>query len=522
MNRFRINISFFNFNILVAALIAALNYNFFLFIYDKTSDLFISCLAWFSFFCLVAASFFILFIPFLTKFLSILFVSISCVASYFIYNYGIAIDVDMIANILATDTNEAMDFIDKELVLYVVFLGILPCLFIISADIRYGNFKASVKTRITSVVFLLGVAAITFCFKFSELKTFFRTNQSVRTLNLPFYTVYATIKYVKVSLSKGEFKQVGLDAKLKDDNKELMIFIIGESARSANFSLGGYGKNDTNFYTKNEPNLIFFPNVTSCGTGTLHSVGCMFSVNTAKTYTKNENSENTLDVLKRVGVDIAWISGNGAHGKCQGVCNRIDRTRQYYLDGYDENLLGILKNELNYVTRSDVRNAAKLGFKKKRLIVLHLHGSHYRYFERYPQEFKRFLPACEDMNFKNCDYDSLVNSYDNSLLYTDYLISEIIKLIKNQDGRVGLIYVSDHGESLGEDGIFTHGAVYSTAPRFQIHIPMIIYANRESDVEILRGKQDDNLSHDNVSSSIFGFFGIETVEYNERLDLFKN
>ena len=126
------------------------------------------------------------------------------------------------------------------------------------------------------------------------------------------------------------------------------------------------------------------------------------------------------------------------------------------------------------------------------------------------------------MNFKNCDYDSLVNSYDNSLLYTDYLISEIIKLIKNQDGRVGLIYVSDHGESLGEDGIFTHGAVYSTAPGFQIHIPMIIYANRESDVEILRGKQDDNLSHDNVSSSIFGFFGIETVEYNERLDLFKN
>src|SRR5690606_5835407 len=111
-------------------------------------------------------------------------------------------------------------------------------------------------------------------------------------------------------------------------------------------------------------------------------------------------------------------------------------------------------------------------------IVLHMTGSHGpSYYRRYPAEFAKFKPECRTSEFSDCTTDEIVNAYDNSILYTDHILSEIINVLKGSDDRFApaMIYMSDHGESLGEDGLYLHAAPYFIAPDVQTHIPFIAW-----------------------------------------------
>ena len=476
----KLRISWFKFTLLNAVFIAALNFGLFNFIYSRLSfeahPLTAASLP-VIYFSLLCALFSLVFLPYLAKPVSIAAIAITCASSYFMQSYGIIIDSEMIRNVAQTDAGEVLSFLNPKLICYMLFLGVLPCLLVAFTRIEYGGVKRHLKV--------------------------------IRAYNLPFYPIYAAQKYIKIEFFKPEFKQIGTDATMRPSReRRLMVLIVGETARAKNYSLGGYAKNDTNFYTKNEPNLVYFGDARSCGTATAVSLPCLFSKSTRKEYSSKEFSENALDILKRVGVKVVWLGNNS--GKCKGVCDRLDAGDVEYFDaGYDTNMLLSLKKRLENLAQNEI-------------IVLHLQGSHGpAYYARYPSEFRKFTPTCDTSELSSCDSDSIVNTYDNTLLFTDFFVGEVIKAVKDVGGDKSAVwYFSDHGESLGENGIYLHGMPYAIAPETQKHIPMMAYASDEATLARLRAQKDEAVSHDNVFSSLLGFFGVETKEYDKKLDMF--
>ncbi|EJK7650860.1 phosphoethanolamine--lipid A transferase, partial [Campylobacter coli] len=450
----------------------------------------------------------LIFVKYLTKILSIFFILSSCTSLYFITFYGVLIDSDMIQNVMQTDIKEVKDLLSWRLVLLAIVV-LLFCVFILRIRIEnnteQGFFK-KIRVRVLSALLGCSIFLIAFVPLSKTFIPFFRTYNEIRMYNVPFYPIYAVYRYcVRFVKVKPEFKTIANDAYRENNHtKKLLVLVVGETARAANYSLGGYAKNDTNFYTKKD-NVVFFDNFSSCGTATAVSLPCMFSLSKRQNYSSSEYQENVMDILQKTGVKASWIDNNS--GGCKGVCDRLSDKQQLSSD-WDENLLPFLKERLDSL---DTQN----------IIVLHLQGSHGpAYYKRYPSEFKKFIPTCDTNELSKCDSEALINTYDNTLLYTDYLLSEIIKLLKEKkDYESSLIYLSDHGESLGENGIYLHGMPYTIAPSYQTHIPVIFWSSDENLMTTAQNHKSLNLSQDNLFSTLLGYFDVKTSVYEPEYDL---
>lgn len=176
-----------------------------------------------------------------------------------------------------------------------------------------------------------------------------------------------------------------------------------------------------------------------------------------------------IDVAKTAGYDIIWKDNDDW---CKKVCNRIGKIdakkgnkQPFCFDDYrhDDILLDGFEDRLKNIT-------------KETLIVLHTMGSHGpTYFKRYPDKFKKFTPACDTANLQDCTQEQIINTYNNTIVYTDYIIASLIETLKKHNElQSGMLYVSDHGESLGENNIYLHGLPYAIAPDFQKKVPMIL------------------------------------------------
>ncbi|EEU7893652.1 phosphoethanolamine--lipid A transferase, partial [Campylobacter coli] len=449
-----------------------------------------------------------IFVKYLTKILSIFFILSSCTSLYFITFYGVLIDSDMIQNVMQTDIKEVKDLLSWRLVLLAIVV-LLFCVFILRIRIEnnteQGFFK-KIRVRVLSALLGCSIFLIAFVPLSKTFIPFFRTYNEIRMYNVPFYPIYAVYRYcVRFVKVKPEFKTIANDAYRENNHtKKLLVLVVGETARAANYSLGGYAKNDTNFYTKKD-NVVFFDNFSSCGTATAVSLPCMFSLSKRQNYSSSEYQENVMDILQKTGVKASWIDNNS--GGCKGVCDRLSDKQQLSSD-WDENLLPFLKERLDSL---DTQN----------IIVLHLQGSHGpAYYKRYPSEFKKFIPTCDTNELSKCDSEALINTYDNTLLYTDYLLSEIIKLLKEQKSyESSLFYLSDHGESLGENGIYLHGMPYTIAPSYQTHIPVIFWSSDENLMTTAQNHKSLNLSQDNLFSTLLGYFDVKTSVYEPEYDL---
>ncbi|MDE5591639.1 MAG: sulfatase-like hydrolase/transferase, partial [Helicobacter sp.] len=312
----------------------------------------------------------------------------------------------------------------------------------------------------------------------------------------------------KEVLPSREFEIIADDAILDEpiSKKQLMVLVIGETARAANYSLQGYTLNNTNAYTSKE-SIVYFNSFYSCGTSTAVSVPCMFSDLKKNNFSYSTYyRENVLDILHKVGVNVVWLDNNT--GGCQGVCKNLEQVR-ILRESYDEVLLGEFLEALKTL-------------KQQNLIVLHLQGSHGpTYYQRYPSEFRRFTPTCETNELQKCTQEELVNTYDNTLLYTDFILHSLIKILQEeQEYEASLIYVSDHGESLGENGIYLHGIPYWMAPKEQTHVPFIFFSENDELMDIARSRKDSTLSHDIFFSTLLGYFGIKSRVYKKEDDLF--
>jgi len=447
---------------------------------------------------------------------------ISSFAAYFMDSYASIIDETMIDNILQTNMSEAVDLFSLKQVLYIAFLGLLPAFFIFKTSIpKLTLMQASIaKLKLLGILLMIVVSIL---WLFSDYYfSFFREHRSLRYYVNPVYYITSIGKYATKSFRHPTLplKRIAPEAKIPstDTHRELIIFVVGETARADHFSLNGYAKK-TNPLLEKE-NVVNFTNVTACGTSTAHSVPCMFSIYTHDNYEKNKakNTENVLDVLKKAGVNVLWIDNNSSS---KGVADRIPhidyRTSKNNPVCDDEcRDEGMLVNIQDYIDKHPTGDI---------FIVLHQMGNHGpAYFKRYPKDFEKFKPACKTNQFESCTTEEINNAYDNAILYTDYFLSKTIALLKENDSKfeAALFYASDHGESLGENGLYLHGLPFMMAPDAQKKVPLILWFSDSflaDDVNILKIKNHEEISHDNIFHTILGLMEIETNVYNKDLDI---
>lgn len=454
---------------------------------------------------LVANAFVLFLIFFLSrivgKILLVIFFLINSVAVYFVNTYSVIIDESMIGNVLNTNYAESSSFFSVKLILYILMLGVLPSIYIIKVKIINVSLKKFFTSISFAVLFLLGLA-------FANASNWLwidNNSKSLGGLAMPWsYAVNIPLFYIHKS--KQNQKEILIpNATIKDDEKSVVILVIGESARSENFSLYGYGKN-TNPLLSKISNVFHF-NATSDATYTTAGV---------KSILEHTNSDDLYEVLPnylyRNDVEVIWRTTNWGEPPIhiKNYENREALMSNCKGEGcnYDEVLLSGLKEQIL---------ASK---KNKILVVLHTSTSHGpTYSKKYPAQFETFKPVCNSVELGNCSRTELVNAYDNTIVYTDYILANVIGDLKQlKDYKSTMLFVSDHGESLGEKNLYMHGLPLSIAPKEQYEIPFIVWVSDNSSKQL---KPNKMLSQNHVFHSVLNFLNIESSIYDEKMNIFK-
>ena len=462
-----------------------------------------------------------------TKPVLCLFVIVSSVVSYFMNSYGILIDATMLENVLQTDPAEATELFNWRLVLWVVLLGVVPAILISKVPLLVVSWQREILVKLAStLVVVLGFGFIALAF-YQPYASLLRNHREVRLMLVPSNILLAVNSYAKQQAAASrQLEIVGADAKRISESTRIkprvMVIVVGETARAANFGLNGYSRQTTPQLAALEDTVINFSNVTSCGTATAVSVPCMFQEVGRSEY-REPYREGLLDIIQRAGMNVLWRDNNSG---CKGACDRVPSEDVSKLkivelcstgECHDEILLHNLQGYLDKLTNDTV-------------IVLHMKGSHGpAYYRRYPKAFEQFKPVCQESQLDRCSQETIVNAYDNTILYTDYVLAKTIKLLSEQDKLdTAMWYVSDHGESLGERGLYLHGIPYAIAPNEQTHVPMVLWMSQGVEKSVglnrscLRLQANKAVSHDNLFHSVLGFMGVETHTYRAERDIFRS
>ncbi|AEE25450.1 sulfatase (plasmid) [Glaciecola sp. 4H-3-7+YE-5] len=454
----------------------------------------------------------------LTKPLLILLVLLSSVIFYSTVTYGIVFDYGMIQNTVETDTAEALSYFNFSAIMFFLFFGLVPSLLIVKVKLTYSSFVGELLARIKLLSGSVGVVFLIAIVFYSNYASVGRNNRDLVGYLTPYALIDSTVKYLQKNYFFPPLKFTLLDTNPimfnQNPTKHVTVLVLGETARSQSFSLNGYHK-PTNQFTE-KLGVASFKNVSSCGTATAVSVPCMFSRLDKENYDKRlaNAQQNVVDIIQLAGADVLWISNN--NGSCKGVCNRIKsiqiptKKSDPLCDGeycFDEVLLRPLKQKLATLTYEDT------------LIVLHMIGSHGpTYYKRYPDKNRIFIPDCQRSDIQNCSEEELTNTYDNTIAYTDFVLAKVIgelnTLSKFKNVETSMIYISDHGESLGESGIFLHGLPYAFAPREQTHVPLIYWADpshQSNRVDCANKFRNKKISHDNIFDFLLGEMSVDST-----------
>ena len=464
--------------------------------------------------------------------LLILIVFCSALASYFMDSYGVVIDASMMQNVLETDTAEATELLSFSFALHALLWGVLPAWILYRIDIRHASFLRQAMINIFSILMSILAIGLIAAFFYQDYASTFRNHREFRSLMNPTNYIQAINKTVRNHFQQRESEKVivpisqhvslGAIASHKK-HRTITIFVAGETARTQEFHVNGYARQTTPYLEKQD--IISFTDVSSCGTATATSLPCMFSKFSRENYDndKGHGYESVLDVLAASGIDVLWRDNNSG---CKGVCDRVQKENVAHLtlpelcndkECFDEVLLHKLDD---FASSTD----------KDLFIVLHQKGSHGpAYYQRVPKDFEEFMPMCMTSELQDCSQQEITNAYDNTILYTDFFVNKVIEFLKAQpdETNTAMLYVSDHGESLGEKNMYLHGAPYFMAPDEQTHVPMIMwmsdsFANDyKIDKTCVANKAKTSLSHDNLFHSILGMLNVISPDnYQQDLDMF--
>jgi lipid A ethanolaminephosphotransferase len=456
---------------------------------------------------------------------------VCALASHYMWQYGIVVDTPMLINVLQTDSHEAGDQLSVMLGVQVLLLAVLPSWWLWRQPMKPLLWLHQIWHNL--VVCVGGVAGmlVVLMVIYQDFSSLMRNQLMLRYQINPLNSLYAVLDLTVIPSEQvsGPLQTVAEDAHLArpapTHKPPLLVLVLGETARSQNFSLNGYTR-ETNPELAKLP-VVSFTHVSSCGTSTAESLPCMFSDLGRQGYSRSQaNRENLLDVLQRAGLAVLWIDNQSG---CKDQCARIPslRTSQLKLpehcstgECHDSVMLSVIDAEI-----------AKLPAERRArgtVVVLHQMGSHGpAYYKRTPAAFKHFQPECAQNSLSQCSQQELVNAYDNTLRYTDHFLASTIAWLKQQTHATGaMLYVSDHGESLGENNLYLHGLPYAVAPQTQTRVPLITWLSPEFEgwrgvsTACLRQGRDRALSHDHLFHSTLGLMGVGTQAYDRELDLF--
>lgn len=420
-------------------------------------------------------------LPWLMRPMLALLFPLSAAASYFMVHYGVVFDAEMVRNVVQTDINEARDLLSADLVLQILLMGGLPALIFLLIPVRWRSAGGEIKRLLIVAAVcttVLGVMAIA---GFQQAASLARNHHDLRRMLIPLNYLHATARFVKQRLKQPDHLLAwGRDAHQTDrvhkqNHARLTVIVVGETVRADHLSINGYARATTPQLEK-LPDLLNWTNVWSCGTETAISVPCMFSGMRRQQFDPElaQQRENLLDIIQRAGVRVKWDDNQSG---CKGVCNRVPhrimREARAYPGCDDEGCPDeILLQSLQQTLRD-----AQADPSTEYLLVLHTMGSHGpAYFKRYASHDEVFKPACHTAALNQCTSAQIQNAYDNSIRATDALLARMITQLQQAPALDGaFIYLSDHGESLGEYGLWLHGTPWSLAPDAQKHVPMVMW-----------------------------------------------
>lgn len=420
------------------------------------------------------------------------------IALYFINTYEVLITDKMMGNVFNTRYSEASAFFSYVAFVYIILLGILPCIYIFRCRIKYDSFKRFGK----NVGMALLVAIVGALINMSNFTWVDRHAPQVGSMLMPWSYIVNTIRYNN-HVKKANRKEIKLpDARITTPGKDVCVFIIGESARRANFSLYGYHR-ETNPLLKQDSVAALIAK--SAATYTTEGVRALLSHEPG-----NKLYEILPNYLHRTGVDVVWRTNNWGEPPVH--------IEKYYKVADIKKRYPNINEELDEFLLEGLVEDIKENTKDKQLIVLHTNTSHGpSYFKKYPPQFEVFKPVCTTVEMAQSNYEELVNAYDNTILYTDYLIHSVIEKLRSIEGvRSCVMYVSDHGESLGENNLYMHGVPMMMAPAEQIEIPFIVWSSDPA----LKTKELEEVGQYHVFHSVMHFLGIESRIFNEDYNIF--
>nr|WP_314107529.1 phosphoethanolamine--lipid A transferase [Acinetobacter lwoffii] len=453
-------------------------------------------------------------------------------SAYFVNSLGVVITPDQIHNMLQTDAREVRDLWSMRLVIWTLVFVVFPLFIIWMLKIQPASLGHQlVHKSLSSVVSLGLILGLLFCF-YVDYAAIFREHRDLKGMLSPQNSIASTLSYYKKKAPKANLPLVafGEDAHLlqqaqMQDHPKLMVLVVGETARAESFALNGYARNTNPELSKLA--VINFNQVSSCGTATAVSVPCMFSGMSRETYDEQlaSHREGLLDIVQRAGYQVTWIDNNSG---CKGACDRVQKyqipaqLKQKWCDAggecFDEILVDSLKDYLAHLDKNNPQ---------PQLIVLHQMGSHGpAYFKRSKAPYQPFQPTCNSNAIQGCSTEELKNSYDNSIVYTDHVLAQIIETLKQQTQyQTGFWYLSDHGESTGEHGLYLHGAPYSMAPTQQTHVPMLMWFSdawkqqNTHQVSCLKGQTEQARSQDHLFPSLLSLLDIKTQVTEDKNDM---
>jgi lipid A ethanolaminephosphotransferase len=462
----------------------------------------------------------------------------AAVGMHYMLSYGVVIDSTMMINVLQTDPRETRDLLSFKLLLTVLVVAGLPTIWLWRQSIqRLPVLRQSLRNVVflvvNSVILMLALAL-----SFQTFSSNMRNHTHLRYLVNPLNSVYALFDLAAKPLRKGPMPlaKLGEDAKLgasyalPANKPPLMVLVVGETARVGNFGINGYARPTTPELAAMmaTERISTLSNVYSCGTSTATSLPCMFSHLGKEAFEAgNTNFENLVDVLQRAGMAVLWLDNQSG---CKGLCDRIAQVTTSALKHPElcpgnECFDAIMLHEL------DARIAALPAQQRAKgvVIVMHPMGSHGpAYFKRVPPAFKKFTPGCDSNALQDCTREQVTNSYDNTIAYTDHFLASTIKWLKTKENiaQAAMLYVADHGESLGENNIYLHGLPYAIAPDVQKRVPWITWvssgfaARSKLDMGCLQSRANERVTHDSYFHSVVGLLDVKTSVYQRALNIY--
>lgn len=452
---------------------------------------------------------------------------VSASASHFLETYGTIIDREMIQNVMNTTTTEAGHLITFGFIRDMLIFGVLPSAVVLWVPLKDERFLPKLlRTAVIAVVsfaLCLGLMLT----DYSRFAAIFREQKELMATWNPGAPITGTIRYAKLIMRSQNIvvAPLGTDAKagpyLSQPGKPVLaVIVVGETGRAANWSLNGYSRDTNPELAKRD--ITYFTDVTSCGTSTAVSVPCMFSALPREdyTYTKGLSQENLVDVLVRAGFDVRWWDNNTGS---QHVAKRIGE--QEYDKEKDPVACALGECDDRILLKQLAAELPKIT--KNTAIILHTVGSHGpSYYLRYDPATAPFAPTCQTGELGKCSSEQIVNTYDNTIAFTDRILAETVDMLAGAPNVVSVMYyVSDHGESLGENGLYLHAAPWFMAPTEQTHVPMVTWVSPEAESRLgltkacLDARKADTLSHDNMFATVLGMLDIQTEARDPALDL---